>query len=135
MCQPADQQPRLTLQGLTPLAEFCPKLRSLTVYVDATHFCFNHINSSSSISKSRVKFLEVHRSPIGQSSIPWAAAYLSEVFPRLRKIDWVEDDDEEDEERRAYPKRWLEVMNYLEVCRYIRGHQQDDLFCDMCDSD
>ncbi|KAF8887137.1 hypothetical protein BD779DRAFT_530312 [Infundibulicybe gibba] len=127
--QPSEQRPPFTLQGLAPLAEFCPDLEDLTVCVDATHFCFNHINLGSCPSDSRVEFLVVHRSPITQSSVPWVAAYLSGVFPRLCKIGWANSNgSEEDEEWLAYPKRWLEVMNHLAAYRHTRGHKQDDLY-------
>ncbi|KAF8887126.1 hypothetical protein BD779DRAFT_1672888 [Infundibulicybe gibba] len=127
-----EQQPQLTLQGLAPLVEFCPDLVDLTIDVNATHFCFNHVSLGSSPSNSRVQFLDVHHSSIGQSSVAWVAAYLSRTFPRLRSIDW-DSGSEEDEERLAYPKRWQEVMNYLVACRHMRGHQRDDLCCVTCD--
>ncbi|KAF8887125.1 hypothetical protein BD779DRAFT_1722447 [Infundibulicybe gibba] len=132
MHQPLEQQ-RLTLQGLVPLANLCPELRGLEVHVNATHLCFNHVNLGFNSSSSRVEYITVGCSPIGQSSVPWVVAYLLEVFPRLCKIHWTgPGNDEEDEERLAYPKRWQEVMNHLAAYRHIRGHQQDDLHCDMC---
>ncbi|KAF8887130.1 hypothetical protein BD779DRAFT_530230 [Infundibulicybe gibba] len=130
MCRPIEQQPQLTLQGLAPLARFCPDLEDLSVYIDATHLCSNHIDLGSSPSDSQVKSLEVYRSPISQSSVPWAASFLSAIFPRLRYVD-CDDQLRDGEERVAYPGRWLEVTNHLAAYRHARGHQQDNA-CKTC---
>ncbi|KAF8887124.1 hypothetical protein BD779DRAFT_1722443, partial [Infundibulicybe gibba] len=140
--QPIEQQ-RLTLQGLTPLADLCPDLQSVEVQINATHLCFNscfnRINLDSSPSSSRVEYITVDHSPISKPSVPWAAAYLMAVFPRLRKITWVgeldhdddDDDEAEDEERLAYPKRWREVMDHLAAYGCMRG--QNNSYCSTCD--
>ncbi|KAF8869319.1 hypothetical protein BD779DRAFT_1682338 [Infundibulicybe gibba] len=133
--QPTEQQPRLTLQGLAPLAELCPGLENLAIDIDATHFCFNHINLGSRPSDSWVESLDVHCSPIGQSSVPWVAAYLSGVFPRLRKIEWDRSGCSEVPGEQPDSKRWQEVMNHLAAYRHIHGHQQDGLYCGACNSD
>ncbi|KAF8869317.1 hypothetical protein BD779DRAFT_1807135 [Infundibulicybe gibba] len=123
---------QLTLHGLAPLAELCPELRKLTVHVNVAHMCPNYFNLCSD-SKSCIKYLNFGRSPISKTSVPWAAVYLSAIFPELRDVD-CDHDSYRDEEEPDYPARWSEVHNYLVACHYLSGHRRNGPYCD-CESD
>ncbi|KAF8867591.1 hypothetical protein BD779DRAFT_1483164 [Infundibulicybe gibba] len=122
---------RLTLHGLVPLAELCPNLQSLGVHVNVAHICSNHLYTRlGSNSKSRVRYLNVSRSPIPRKSVPWAAAYLSAIFPELREVEY--NDDYGDSEQPAYPDRWSDIENHLAAYHYMSGHRKNDLHCFDC---
>ncbi|KAF8887191.1 hypothetical protein BD779DRAFT_534420 [Infundibulicybe gibba] len=127
---PQPSEPRkLTLQGLAPLAELCPNLRKLTVHVNVAHMCSNHFDVCST-SKSRVEHLNVGYSPVSQTSVPWAAAYLSAIFPKLRELDYS--NDYRGRERSANPDRWLDVHHHLVAYRHVSGHRRNDSHCSNC---
>ncbi|KAF8887149.1 hypothetical protein BD779DRAFT_1786293 [Infundibulicybe gibba] len=127
------QPQQLTLHGLAPLAELCPELKDLTVHVNVAHMCSNHFNLCPG-SKSHVEYLDVGRSPILEKSIPWTAAYLSVMFPKLREVDsdhrYIEGDTEPNS-----AARWSEVRNHLVAYRYVSGHRRDNSHCTDCESD
>ncbi|KAF8869318.1 hypothetical protein BD779DRAFT_1587631 [Infundibulicybe gibba] len=129
--QPFEPQ-RLTLHGLAPLAKLCPELESLTVHINVAHICPNSFNLGSD-SKSRVNYLNIGRSPISESSVPWTAVYLSTIFPELREVDCC-CDGSRGEEQPEYSARWLEVHKHLAAYRYASGHKQNDPYCN-CESD
>ncbi|KAF8870457.1 hypothetical protein BD779DRAFT_1792006 [Infundibulicybe gibba] len=122
---------QLTLQGLAPLAERCPNLQDLTVHINVAHICSNHFDACSNFdSKSCVDYLDVGRSPILRKSVPWAAAYLSTIFPKLRDVHYVSDYG--GLERPAYPDRWSDVESHLVAYRHASGHRQSDSYCSNC---
>ncbi|KAF8870458.1 hypothetical protein BD779DRAFT_537688 [Infundibulicybe gibba] len=128
--QPFEPQ-RLTLQGLAPLAELCPDLRNLTVHINVAHICSNHFDAClGSGSGSCVDYLDVARSPISKESVPWAAAYLSALFPKLRELQY--EDDYMGFEQPAYPDRWEDVENHLAVYRHVSGYRGNDSHCSNC---
>ncbi|KAF8895643.1 hypothetical protein BD779DRAFT_1434436, partial [Infundibulicybe gibba] len=125
--QPFEPQ-RLTLQGLAPLADLCPDLRDLTVHVNGSHICSNHFDMCSG-SESRVERLDVGYSSISETSVPWAAAYLSAVFPKLRELDFW---DYGGLEEPGSARRWLEVRNHLVAYRHVSGCGRNDSHCSEC---
>ncbi|KAF8867773.1 hypothetical protein BD779DRAFT_1809187 [Infundibulicybe gibba] len=130
--QPFEPQ-RLTLQGLAPLAELCPNLQKLTVHVNAAHICSNHFDTHSGFnSQSCVEHLNVGHSPISQQSVPWAAAYLSAIFPKLRSVEHNDDYGCRGLERPPYLDRWSDVNNHLIAYRHVSGHRRNDFHCGDC---
>ncbi|KAF8887138.1 hypothetical protein BD779DRAFT_1672896 [Infundibulicybe gibba] len=126
------QSQQLTLHGLAPLAELCPKLHILGIHVNATHICSNHLDLYSD-SKSCVEVISVGHSPISETSVPWATAYLSAIFPKLRGLlhddciigqrsEWSED-----------AVRWLEVNKHLAGYRHVSGRRRNGLRCSDCE--
>ncbi|KAF8887190.1 hypothetical protein BD779DRAFT_534413 [Infundibulicybe gibba] len=130
--QPFEPQ-RLTLQGLAPLADHCPDLWDLRLHVNVAQIRSKHFDMCSGSSRSRVQFLGVGRSPISKKSVPWAAVYLSVIFPRLRAVDYT--DGYEGHERPAYPDRWSDVNSHLLVYRHVRDRWQNDSRCSNCGLD
>ncbi|KAF8887136.1 hypothetical protein BD779DRAFT_530305 [Infundibulicybe gibba] len=121
---------QLTLPGLIPLAELCPELQTLGIHVNATHICSNHFDLCLD-SKSRVKALNVGRSPISETSVPWAAACLSAIFPQVRCLwhhdfagekPWSEDSE-----------RWSEVDRHLAAYSHVSGRWRNDSRCSDCE--
>ncbi|KAF8867592.1 hypothetical protein BD779DRAFT_1685590 [Infundibulicybe gibba] len=121
---------RLTLHGLALLAELCPNLECLEVHVNVAHICSNHLNAClGSSSKSRIDYLSVGRSPILRKSVPWAAAYLSAIFPELREVEY-----NDDYRSSAYPDQWSDIENHIAAYHYMSGHRRNDLHCSDCRS-
>ncbi|KAF8887147.1 hypothetical protein BD779DRAFT_1672903 [Infundibulicybe gibba] len=126
------QPPQLTLHGLAPLAELCPELQTLGVYVNAAHICSNHSDLCLG-SESWVNVLNVGCSPISTTSVPWAAAFLSTIFPELHNLwtdDWADEGPPSE-----YSVRWTEVRNHLVAYRHMSGLRRNDSPCPDCEPD
>ncbi|KAF8887139.1 hypothetical protein BD779DRAFT_1672897 [Infundibulicybe gibba] len=126
------EPPQLTLHGLAPLAELCPKLHTLGIRVNATHICSNHFDLCSN-SKSRVKLVNVGHSPISETSVPWVAAYLSAIFPKINDL-WHDDCGNERSEWSEDSVRWSEVDKHLAAYRHVGGCRRNDSRCPDCES-
>lgn len=79
-----DGLPACTLSGLIPLAQYAPRLRTLSIMVDATTTAIRDDTLSSFPVQESLVTLDVQLSPI--SAPADVAEFLSRLFPCLREI-------------------------------------------------
>jgi hypothetical protein len=84
-CQSARYVPQITLNGLIPLAQYCPKLSSLVLVLNATETNpYTKDKPGGGIANTSLVDLNVVESPI--SSPSGVASFLSAIFPSLLRV-------------------------------------------------
>jgi hypothetical protein len=100
-----DEQPRVTLSGLVPLAQYCLRLQKLTIRLDARSVP-PPTTESSGVTHRSLKALWVLDSPITEPAR--VAAFIDDIFPdaRVSFSQWSNNDTKE---------KWHEVCRILLV--------------------
>lgn len=115
--------PRITLVGLIPLAQQCPKLEELQISLNfaapprAIHNLPGH-----GLSDSQLQTIEVHGSDL-RSSCTWVAGFLSGIFPKLKIIT-----------SKTHRNKWDRVTTALKVFNAVRK-QERKAFTEHCRMD
>lgn len=115
-----DNGPRCTFTGMQHLIQFCPKLESLTLCVDARQIpVFGTQPDGEYPLGLRLATLNLRHSPVSDAGA--VASYLTMLLPVLTNF-WTSngflenessDDDEEEREVHRYHKIWLRVEQLL----------------------
>ncbi|KAJ6616339.1 hypothetical protein B0H10DRAFT_2037589 [Mycena sp. CBHHK59/15] len=131
-------RPRVTLQGLRYLAQYCPELHSLQMAFDATRTSPWEARGRKRVVQENLEHLEVEYSMISKPLR--VARFISGIFPNLRCIftDREHEDNEGEDEIEMHGEAiefhyyWKEVMELLpELCeirkeeRYWALHAED----------
>ncbi|KAJ7633444.1 hypothetical protein DFH06DRAFT_1479675 [Mycena polygramma] len=115
-CQSARYVPQITLRGLIPLAEHCPRLASLALVLDTTLADpYPSEKPGGGISNSALRDLEVVESPL---SLPIPVGlFLSAIFPKLESVT-----SREEQYRNMLVQDWEENMfNWASVGNLVRA--------------
>ncbi|KAJ7466931.1 hypothetical protein FB451DRAFT_1040470 [Mycena latifolia] len=89
-CQSARYIPQVTLGGLIPLAQHCPRLTSLALVINATDVDpYSKEKPGGGISNASLIELDVVESPL--SSPGAVASFLSAIFPNLQRVSTREE--------------------------------------------
>ncbi|KAJ6507435.1 hypothetical protein C8R47DRAFT_94068 [Mycena vitilis] len=115
-CQSARYVPQITLCGLIPLAEHCPRLASLALVLDTTLADpYSSQKPGGGISNSALRELEVVESPL---SLPIPVGlFLSAIFPHLESVT-----SREEQFRNMLMPDWEENMfNWASVGNLVRA--------------
>ncbi|KAJ7502553.1 hypothetical protein B0H11DRAFT_1989089 [Mycena galericulata] len=84
-CQSARYIPQITLNGLIPLAQHCPRLASLALVIDATDVDpFTKEKPGGGLTNRSLVDLNVVESPLTSPSA--VASFLSAIFPNLQRV-------------------------------------------------
>ncbi|KAF8217070.1 hypothetical protein K438DRAFT_1798253 [Mycena galopus ATCC 62051] len=117
--------PRATLSCLHSFAQHCPRLRSLTIALNALVVPTPEADPSTRFVQHTLKTLDVEHSPTGKPF--YTARFLSGVFPKLTKIETsreYHDNDEEDNpdnvDQIRLHWRWKEVESLLPEISALR---------------
>lgn len=92
----------ISLAGLMPLAEHCPKLKSLTLAFDARSV---PRKAPPSLAHRRLSHINVMNSPLQDRDA--VAAFLNNIFPNLRRLVSSADKKEHDD------NPWAEVSDLI----------------------
>ncbi|TFK90546.1 hypothetical protein K466DRAFT_381408 [Polyporus arcularius HHB13444] len=110
-----------TLEGLIPFAIHCTQLVHLSLYVVARDFNEATMALPRRLERSPLTFLYVGDSPISRPHR--VAAFLSQMFPRLRRIShsksWEDTPEAETQDR-----DWNEVQRYISLFAEIREDER-----------
>ena len=89
-------RPKVTLEGVVPLVQYCPLLQTINIVVDATVPISTEIleKVENNNWQSPVKMLNVSRSSIHdtEGDTKLVASFLGKLFPKLSDLDWVKYD-------------------------------------------
>ncbi|KDQ62058.1 hypothetical protein JAAARDRAFT_29959 [Jaapia argillacea MUCL 33604] len=123
----------VTLQGLIPLVEHCPRLKNLGVVLHATTK-IDAVKPANGVSVSSVKHLKFGRSTITVGRAMEVAAFLSALFPKVGLWSlsaWDDDDAEnldaevaEEVEDCAIRDAWREVSRAYPLFAMVREQEQ-----------
>ncbi|KAI0071353.1 hypothetical protein K474DRAFT_1652614 [Panus rudis PR-1116 ss-1] len=125
------RNPKVTLDGLLPIPEACPRLSSLSIAFDATvQPSVEKFHSPNVVSSCVLAYLDVADSPISNAQI--VATCLSALFCRMDlrilvgKYTYPETADRVHMGRRLeHGKLWAKVEEYLRVISPARHHERD----------
>ena len=116
---PWSRSPIIKTEDLIPFAQRCPKLVHLGIVFDAQN---TQLRSSPGLFDNSLTTLSVADSPISAPGI--VAAFLSDIFPRIRWItchdddDWLDDVDPGDTIETT--RMWAEAGSLLETFAKVR---------------
>lgn len=118
---------RVTLNGLIPLAEKCPQLRKLGIPVNA-NISMPFSGVAVRPGRGRVNY-QLRAIMVGNSYISSSydtAAFLSDIFPNLRRVDsWLDFTEEEG----MYKSRWNEVGKLVPCFTQVRMQERNWIQC------
>ncbi|KDQ62042.1 hypothetical protein JAAARDRAFT_203263 [Jaapia argillacea MUCL 33604] len=113
---------KVTLEGLVPFATRCPDLRTLRLLLDADDALVGRQKPGSGVSNHSLRSLELGRSCISESGAGAVAAFLSDLFPKLKTIvAWRDEDLDES----FSVREWANVENLHSV--FVRVREQERL--------
>ena len=115
---PSSRPPVIKIEDLSPFAQRCPKLTRLGIVFDAQN---TQLRSSPGLFNNTLTRLFVADSPIDAPAI--VAAFLSDIFPRIRSIvfdnDWRYTDGNP-ENATETARMWEEAEHLLETFVEVR---------------
>ena len=112
-CSGDQDIPSITLLGLMPFAQYCPKLHHLTIQIDAENM--PEMSLEKLVSSEALGVLNVLDSPLDDSLL--VAAFLSDVFPGLKCIDASPHTN--------YVKGWIQVQDAMSVFVLVRSQERE----------
>ncbi|KAJ7131623.1 hypothetical protein C8R46DRAFT_658505 [Mycena filopes] len=118
-------EPKLTLAGLIPLAQYCQSLASLAIVMDATVAdAYARDKPGGGITNLALVAMEVVESPL--SSPEGVASFLSAIFPNLRRVTTRELTQRhmDTEEWDANEFQWDRVNALVRVIASARAQEQ-----------
>lgn len=102
---------KLTLQCLLPIAQYCTKIGSIVLYLDATTIA--PVSPRQEIRNHSLVHLDVRSSPI--LAAPKVAAFLSDIFPRIETVKSEKRFVKEDRTHVRVLPMWGEVEDLISV--------------------
>ena len=126
---PSARSPIIKTEDLIPFAQLCPKLVHLGIVFDAR---YTQLRSSPGLFDNSLTTLSVADSPISDPGI--VAAFLSDIFPRIRlttcQDDWLDDDDPWDTTETT--RMWAEAGSLLETFAKVRLQERSRMETRCC---
>lgn len=117
----AASTPSYTLLGLVPLVQHCLDLDTLQIELDGCRVpvSLEH-RPGNGYCNPRIRTLTFGESQVDAEQCPKVAAFLSDLFPYLRKIEIAKDSPF----RRSYTKGWEGVEGLLEIFAAVRMQER-----------
>lgn len=117
--------PTFTLQGLIPLVRYCPESRTLRITLNGSGVPMPwDRRPADGYSNPWICAVALGSSPVDESDKVTAAAFLSDLFPNLRKIACGADS--------PYRKTWAGVEGLLEAFAAVRMQERGSMVSKGC---
>lgn len=116
ICPPGSAPSRLTLRALIPFADYCPELEDLSMKMNATAFELNDYEEKPGKGCGRLWRLHVFDSPIDNQAC--VAAFISDIFPNVRRISSIFGAHE-----RKPRRKWYEVKRNAPLFAAVRRQE------------